>query len=168
MKRLTLLIALAACNDSSSPTEVHELGTLEYELPTGWQAKEQVAHGRRIVVWSPTTNPRKETITLVRSEPLPALAKAGAGAVSQHLASAQLALDGRFAVPTTFTSTHGLAGARIAGSFTPPGQAGVYARVHVVVVDGDSLVHVLYTAQNADAGHRTLATVLDSLKRKGA
>ncbi|MBA3398226.1 MAG: hypothetical protein H0T89_36710 [Deltaproteobacteria bacterium] len=168
MRHLGLLIALAGCNDPGRPTEIHELGTLEYELPAGWQAQEQVSHGRRIVVWSPTHNPRKETITLVRSEPLPALTKAGAAAVSQHLAAAQLALRGRFMPATTFKTSHGLAGARMEGSFTPAGVTQPYGRVHAVVVDGDSLVHVLYTAQQPDASLETFDGVLDTLQRKGA
>ncbi|MBA3394137.1 MAG: hypothetical protein H0T89_15930 [Deltaproteobacteria bacterium] len=168
MRHLVLLIALAGCNDPGRETAVHELGTLEYELPVGWQAQEQVSHGRRIVVWSPTNNPRNETITLVRSEPLPALAKAGASAVSHHLASAQLALAGRFSPATTFTSKHGFAGARTIGSFTPPGRRGAYARAHAVVVDGDSLLHVLYTSEHAGSSIDSFENLLDSLQRKGA
>ncbi len=54
------------------------------------------------------------------------------------------------------------------GSFTPAGVTQPYGRVHAVVVDGDSLVHVLYTAQQPDASLETFDGVLDTLQRKGA
>lgn len=169
MKRALFALALAACgNETAGPTEVHEIGSLEYEIPSGWQVRELSQAGRQIVEWTPADNPRKESITLVRSEPLPALAKAGVGALQQHLARAQLGLGGRFSPAERTRSKHGLDGVRLHGSFVPPGDTRTYTRAHAVFVEDDHLVHVLYTAQVGDSSHEVLAQVIDSLSRKGA
>lgn len=168
MKRAIVLLALAACGNESAPTELHEIGSLEYEMPVGWQSRDQSQSGRRIVVWTPDDNPRKESITLVRSEALPALTKAGVGALEHHLVRAQLGLAGRFSPAQVTRSKHGLAGVRLHGSFVPPSDTRTYTRAHAVFIDGEHLVHVLYTAQIADTSHETLSQVIDSLARKGA
>ena len=62
----------------------------------------------------------------------------------------------------------GLHGARIEVDFVPPGTRRVYHRVHAVIVAGDSLVHVMYTAGDPDLSFEALNLVLGSLRHKEA
>jgi hypothetical protein len=57
---------------------------------------------------------------------------------------------------------HGFSGLRVEGTFTPPNQAASYHRIHAVLVDGESLVHVLYTARDPDRDY--IEAVLDGLE----
>lgn len=45
-----------------------------------------------------------------------------------------------------------------------PGLSAHYHRVHVVLVDGAALVHVLYTARTPESGHLVLHEVLDTIQ----
>jgi hypothetical protein len=65
-------------------------------------------------------------------------------------------------------TARGLVGARVDLDFVPPGQPSRYRRVHVVLVDGSALVHVLYTAKHADVEGDAIGVVLDNLQHEGA
>jgi len=117
-----------------------------------------------IVVWTPglVDNPRKQSITLIRTPPLPAVANAEPARLAAWLADAQRAIpSGTFSPAREVTTRHGLVGARVDGRFTPEGARKSYARTHVAIGDGDTLVHVIYTAGEPDP--EVLGIVLDHL-----
>jgi hypothetical protein len=169
--RASILAAALSCaiGCASSPpaTERATLDGLAYEVPAGWQSQDLSDRRARIVVWSPASNPRKETVAVMRTAPLPALAKAGDPRIAQRLEQAQRGLpSARFSAPVRFTTKHGFAGVRVHGELVPalPGER-PYRRIHAVLVDAatSSLVHVLYTAlvPNDEA----FETVIDHLRR---
>jgi hypothetical protein len=162
------LLSLAACNSGARPVEVHELGAFEYEMPSGWHAEARTEAGRQVVEWTPKPNDHKESITLIQSEPLAAMANAGTDIVLGHLFEAQRGLGGAFDAPTLTTSKHGFKVARIEGSFTPPDRTQPYRRTHAVVIVDDRLVHIFYTAERATANRDALSAVINSFNRKGA
>jgi hypothetical protein len=163
-----LLVLLGACSSGELPTEEHQIGAFEYQMPTQWEAKARSEGGRHVVEWMPNENDDKESITIIQSEPLPAMAKAGRDVILGHLAEAQGGLAGAFGAPTLTTSKRGFKVARIEGSFTPANRTQPYQRTHAVVVAGDRLIHVLYTAEHATSNRDVLSTVVNSLHRKGA
>ena len=162
------LLALIACNFGSKPVEVHELGEFEYEMPSDWKADARNEAGRQVVEWTPKQNDRKESITLIQSEPLPAMANAGSDIVLGHLFEAQRGLGGAFDSPTLTTSKHGFKVARIEGSFTPRDRTQPFRRMHAVVIVDDRLVHIFYTAERATPKRDALSAVINSFNRKGA
>lgn len=167
IRAVAVIVVLAACADSEPAVATHVIGGLEYQLPAGWQSKDFSERGRTILTWTPEENARKESITLIRSEPLPAMSKANPAVLMHHLLEAQRGLDGAFSEPRELATKHGIKGVRVSGSFTPRGARSPYQRVHALVRDGSSLVHVLYTAHDPDSSEAVLHGVLDSLQRKG-
>jgi len=172
MTRETLLIAAliyaAGCASSPPSTEHATLDGLAYEVPAGWQSQDLSDRRARVVVWSPASNPRKESVTVIRTKPLPALAKAGDPRISQLLEQAQRGLPrAQFGMPIRFTTKHGFVGVRVHGELVPA-LAGEhpYRRIHAVLVDAatSSLVHVLYTGIIADDA--AFETVIDHLRRE--
>jgi hypothetical protein len=165
-RALLISILLASCS-GETPPERHELGTLKYAVPAEWTSRDQSEHQTKIVVWtpSPAANARKESIALMRTRELPALTKSSFAYVQHCLSEAQRGLpQAAFGITTRFKTKHGLVGARIEGDFVPAGADMPHRRMHAVVIDGNSLVHVLYTARNARP--EAFARVLDSLIRK--
>lgn len=165
MRRLVLCALLAAgCRDSPN-VEHATLDGLEYAVPAGWQMKDVSERYSKIVVWSPRDNDGKQSVTLVRTEALPAVTEAGVTHLERVLDEAQRGLPrGRFGRPIQFRTDQGFAGVRIDGEFVPTGTSLAYRRVHAVVIDGTSLVHVIYTASRANRASFDL--VLASLSRK--
>lgn len=163
-----LAVALfVACHEPSTPIELHELGELEYAMPSDWESKSRIEAGRKVVEWMPKDNSQKESIVLIYSETLPAMAKAGPTAIAPRLAEAQLALRGAFERPARFRSKSGVEGVLVDGSFIPPDQQRRYRRSHAALAAGDRMVHVLYTAERA-TNRATFTALLNSLQRKGA
>jgi hypothetical protein len=165
---LALLCCLAGCASSGS-TERATLDDLAYSVPAGWNSRDVSDRRARIIIWSPTDSTRQETVTIVRTEPLPVVAKAGLDRVAGLLEQAQRGLPrARFGAPTRFTTRHGFSGVRIEGEIASPlGDQRAYRRLHAVLVDAttSSLVHVLYTANVPDRDAFEL--VVDSLRREG-
>lgn len=163
-----LLGCLAGCASPGPATERVVLDGLAYSVPAGWTSRDLSDRRARVVVWSPADNPRKETVTIVRTEPLPLVSKAGPDRIAGLLDQAQRGLPrARFGSPARFTTRHGLAGVRIEGELVPPlDEQRPYRRLHAVLVDAttSSLVHVLYTAQSPDSNAFEL--VIDSLRRE--
>lgn len=160
-----LACLVVGCTDPEPARQVQTIGGLQFELPVDWQQTDQSERGRQIVMWTPANNPKKQSITLIRTESLDAMAKASAELHMRHLAEAQRALRGTFAPPREFTTKRGLTGVKVDGMFTPSRARGEYSRVHAVFVDGTSLTHVIFTA--AEAGDDdALQTIFDTLQRK--
>ncbi len=160
-----MLAALCGCAGSiGTELEVHKLGDVEYGIPEHWQSIDQSEHQTKIIVWRPTDNPNKESIALMRTRAMPALVNSEKHLL-KFLADAQTRLpQGHFASVANLETKRGLMGMRIEGDFVPDGVAASYHRMHAVVVDGNSLVHVVYTAR--EPNREVFNLVLDSLIRK--
>ena len=165
---LLLIVLLAACNSGQHPVEAYAIGEVEYEMPVDWKVHERHESGRLVAEWVPERNARKESITIVYSEPLPALAKAGRGHVARHLSDLQGALHGSFGAPLSVTSKGGFVGASVDGSFTPANSTKPYHRMHAALIADDRIVHVLYTAPTGVSNRELVSAVIHSLHRKGA
>ncbi len=165
---LALLGCLVGCASPGPSAERAVLDGLAYLVPAGWNSRDLSDRRARIIVWSPPDNTRKETVTIMRTEPLPRVSKAGPDRLAALLEQAQRSLpSARFGAPLRFTSKHGLAGLRIEGELVPPlGDQRPYRRLHAVLVDAttSSLVHVLYTASIPD--REAFELVIDSLRRE--
>jgi hypothetical protein len=176
MTRLSLVTALAAaigagaCGGSTAlDTDTVTLGSLTFDVPAAWQRADTQRRGVLTAEWVPADNAGKESVTVIRTELVPAVAKAGPQALTPLLRAAQQALaDVRASRVTELTTVRGMKGARIDVEFRPPGQAERYRRVHVVLVEpsGLALVHVLYTARTPSGSPSPLDVVLDTIRRE--
>lgn len=145
--------------------EAVDFDDLELVLPTGWTSKDLSEHQTKIVVFTPEDNTRRESIALVRTHDLPTAARQDFARLRKYLADAQTNMPGgKFAAVHSVRTKHGLAGVRVDGEFVPDGTRSTYRRMHAVLVDGTSLIHILYTARDANA--TTFDLVLDSLTKK--
>ena len=156
---LLLAVALVACNagidDGGEPVQ---LGTVELVPPTGWDAKDLGATTR---IWTPPSNKRRESITvIVAPKPL------GTPTHAFDLArTAQATLrDARITATTSISTNAGRSGQRLEVSFRPDGARRLYHRSHVTLVEGDQLIHVLYTAADPDPGRTALQAVVASIR----
>ena len=163
---LLALLALAACQGSERAHQHAKLGTVGYDVPEGWVKDDR---GARTTVWTPTDNDRKESITVTRADLEPALAKVGPAALAPLLLNAQGSLVGaQVSTPEPVTTALGLHGYRVAVRFTPRGAAGgTYTRVHTVLLDGATLVHVMYTAATPDLDSEALKMAIDTARVEG-
>jgi hypothetical protein len=161
-----VLAALAACgSDETLPREQARLASLAFDVPADWTRSDSSRRGVATAEWQPADNDRKEAITVIRTKLSPAVAKAGANALDAYLVASQRALpDARTSRPQPVVTPRGLAGRRIDVDFIPSGQQDRYRRVHVVLTDGDALVHVLYTAKHLDPALTALDLVLSNLR----
>lgn len=160
-------LGLSACNDTTVSSQHAEVGSLRFDVPTGWKPSTMTEHGLLTGVWtpSPTANARKESIAIMRTERSPLVATAGASALEPLLTRAQKALpDAKLSPIVPVKTRHGLRGFRIDVDYVPAGSHEHYHRVHVVLLDGKALVHVLYTARDPDARRAVLDEVLDTIR----
>jgi hypothetical protein len=159
------IAALAASCNSERTIDFATLDGVSYAVPTGWNSRPLSDHRIAMVEWIPEDNDAKESVTITRTSPRPAIAKAGAPQIERLLAQAQTSLPkGTFAAPSRLRTEHGFMGARLEGTFVPSGQTEPYQRIHGVFVDGDALVHVVYTAKVPD--REVFEIVVNSLTRK--
>jgi hypothetical protein len=163
MIRVAIVVALVACSSSSPSGDAASLHSFEFAVPSGWTKQDRSAGARNIAEWTPTENDAKESITVIAS-PARALS---ADKVRDLLAKAQHGLSSAaFLPPAPFTTQQGFTGYRIEGVFVPAGQTARYRRIHAAVLAGHTIVHVLYTAKDAEPENFDL--VVDNLVRKGA
>jgi hypothetical protein len=154
--------ALAACSSSGDADEpTVTVGDVALAPPSGWQVKELGANTR---VWTPATNPRKESITVIVGPSL-------IGNPSRALAATRTALgrlhDARVAAESAVTTTSGLTGERFDLTFRPDAAIDHrYGRSHVVLIVGDHPVHVIYTASTPDPDHVALDRALASIRKE--
>lgn len=159
-----LVLALAGCASSGTSLESAKIETLDYSVPSGWTSRNLSVFQRPTFEWKPEgDNERKESLVVSRVS-LPALTvEKNRGYLRRNLVEASNQLpEARFSSPTSFVTRGGLRGMRVEGSFKPPSQAGSYHRTHAVLVDGTSIVHVLYTARDPDREH--IEAVLDGFR----
>jgi hypothetical protein len=171
VKAISLTITLAAfaasCGSSGPSIDFASVGNLSYAVPSGWQSRDLSDRRVTVVEWAPRDNETKESVTIMRTSPRPAVAKAGPAHVEQLLAQAQSSLPkGSFSKPSRFRTPNGFVGVRVDGDFVPVGQTQAYQRTHAVLVDGETFLHVLYTARVADRD--AFEIVVNSFKHKGA
>jgi hypothetical protein len=163
---LVFALLLGGCTGREPDTQRVSFGPLDVALPAGWTPSQQTATK---TTWAPPDNVRKESLSLTRTPPREALAKAGPEGIERFLVDAQKSLPGAsFGMPTRFTTASGMVGVSIEGEFVPAGGKR-YRRVHAVLVDGvgdGALVHAVYTAAEPDS--QPMRVVLDSIQRKGA
>lgn len=163
-----LVLAVSACGDESITTQSAKLGRISFEIPAEWDRHDANRRSVEISEWTPDENSRKESITVIRSQTSPAVAKAGVPALMPLLAEAQKSLSNvRASRASQVTTARGLIGARIELDFVPPGSKNSYHRIHAVFVDGTgALVHVLYTARKPSS--KAFEVVLNTLHTEEA
>src|SRR6185503_16947036 len=129
----------------------------------GWNRTDTRLRDSSTALWSPTDNDRKEAVVVIRSR-RPSTANADAATLERLLISAQRSLpQARIGNVTPFTSEQGIAGVRVEVDFVPQGLRNAYHRVHVILIDGEDVLTVLYTARDPDASLAALNLVLGSL-----
>jgi hypothetical protein len=167
-RALLLLGVLASCG--SPPTaQLATIDDLQYAIYTDWESRDHSTRQRQQIEWTPNENEGKESISVLRTA-RPGVTSGGSlrgiERVEQLLDQAQRSLRGQFSRPARFRTQHGFAGVRVEGEFLPPGRSDRYRRIHAVLVDGDALVHVIYTARKPE--RRVFDIVIESLRRRGA
>jgi hypothetical protein len=152
------------CGSDAIPTQNVQVASLAFDVPAEWERHDANRHSVEISEWAPDENPRKESITVIRTQTSPAVAKVGVPALEPLLAASQRSLPNvRASAVKRLTTVQGLAAARIELDFVPPGTTSSYHRIHAVFVDRTgALVHLLYTAQRPNA--QTFETVLNSVR----
>jgi len=162
------LLAASACSDDSIATQNVQIASLSFDVPAEWERHDANRREVEISEWTPDENPRRESITIIRSRTSPAVANAGVPALTPLLAESQKSLANvRASRVTSVTTARGLSGARIDLDFVPSGAKSSYHRIHAVFVDRTgALVHVLYTARQPNA--KAFDLVLDSLRSEEA
>jgi hypothetical protein len=161
---IPVALLLSACYSAGTPIDHVSIAEVDLAVPTGWVRADNAREPSR-AEWRPLENPGKESLTVTRSRPVEALAKAGPSVVEGLLRDAQQALpNASFGAPAQFVTSNGLAGVKVEGVFHPAGQEQDYRRVHAVVVDRTSLIHVVYTA--VDASSEPMAIALEYLRSR--
>ena len=155
---LACLLLMTACADRDRDVTTAQLGNVEYAVPDGWDMHDASQNASTILVWTPATNPRKQSVTIIRTQPMPAMARADESRLAATLGETM------HQPAKPFRTKQGIAGVRVDGRFTPPGTQATYARSHMVFADGDTLVHVIYTS--ADPDREVFDLVIDHLARK--
>lgn len=169
MKHLAclVLVTMPACSSDSIETQSVEVASVAFDVPATWQRHDANRRGVAIAEWIPDENGRKESVTVIRTETSPAVAKAGTASVEPLLIAAQKSLANvRASRVKRVTTARGMSGARVDIEFVPSGLEDRYHRTHVVLVDGSALVHVLYTARAPNAA--VLELVLASIHHEEA
>ncbi len=171
-----MLVAIAGatasgCWESSTPVRSGDpvrLGDVAFDVPAGWHRTDMNHPGALVSVWVPDVekNPRKESITVIRSELVQPLDD---GRLEKLVSGAQIAFAGaKTSKVITRTTDAGLVGYQVDVEFTPQSGKDRYRRTHVVLRDHGRLVHVMYTARTPDPERDGLETVLSTLRHEEA
>jgi len=145
------------------------LGGYAFDVPADWHRSDAKAARATTATWTPDVegNDAKESLVVIRTQLTPALETAGMPYLEHLLADAQHELpqfQPTHAV-TTFSTTRNLSGARVEVDFVPAGKKRTYHRVHALLLDGNSLIHVLYTAARPDYRQDAFNAVVNSVHR---
>ena len=161
---------VASCSPSSSRMhhQPARITNFSYDAPDGWTQHESRGARSVTTMWTPEDNDRKESVVIIRTTLQPVLAKAGLTGIMRQLAAAQQELPHVVVSSEVrdFTTSTGLGGLRLEDEFVPPGQALQYHRAHAVLVDGNDLIHVLYTARDEESQEQAFNMVVNSLRRE--
>jgi hypothetical protein len=156
-------VVAASCSSSSSTQHI-SFARLSFDLPTEWQKIDTSRRDVATATWAPEDNASAESIVVIRTELAPTLSHADPATFASLLEEAQASLDEVHATPARPVRTaHGLSGMRIDLDYEPTGLYVPYHRVHVALIDGSSVIHVLYTAREPDPKLAVLEAVLASI-----
>ena len=162
MRRPLMFLVLAVgCSTRAPAGDRMTLDGVGFEVPSSWRRADTHMRGVTTSVFTPEENPAHESLTIIRTQRGVPVAHGSEADVLRLLATAESLPGAQTRPATPITTNHGMRGARVDLDYVPPGQSQSYHRVHVVVLDGDALVHVLYTAQTPDAD--AIALVLSTL-----
>jgi hypothetical protein len=159
---LIAFVMTISCGTTSSSKQHVQLAHLGFDVPSDWKNADTKQRGLVTSVWTPEDNDQKESIVVIRSDRNPEVARADSQTLARLLSSAQAA-GAKVSATAPITTQQGLSGVRIEVDYVPPGLSKTYHRVHVVLVNGDSLVHVFYTARSPDSGLAAFTMVLSSI-----
>lgn len=164
-------IALVAGCSSSPATQAARLDKVAFDVPVEWKRTDTTVEKLRAVVWTPETNARKESVTVIRTERTDPSRFDERTSLRRLLVSAHAGTGTLRASPVTDVVTEqGLTGSRIEADILAGPQNQRYRRVHVVLVDGagpsPALIHVIYTAANPDRDLTELNLVLRTVRRE--
>ena len=165
-RALLIVLGVVGCATSEPiASRTEHLGSLVFDVPADWARADYGNYGMQTSVWTPLQNERKESISVLRVER--AAQKVKGAALEQLVEAAQGVLHDAHVVKTErFTTDRGVSGARTTLSFVPRGTATAYQRVHATFVDGDALVHVVYTAVDPDPTAEPFTLVLESVRHE--
>jgi hypothetical protein len=162
--RPAILFALLAACQSSPSTERATIADLELEIPTGWTRRTLSNPSREMVEWRSPDDDR-DALTVIRTDERPMFA-GDLEVLERHLVKAQSTLrDGAFSSVTRFTTTSGMQGFQLSGSFVPPGAQQRHARIHAVIVHGSRLVHVIFTSPSRELDTETFTIARNTLRK---
>jgi hypothetical protein len=164
--RFLLLAFILGCSSSSPSEPTQTLGDLEYApLPSSWNHRDTKEISRLVSRWTPEENNNKESISIIRTGAPANVKSATPAQLEAMLADAQRSLSApSVRVPTMAKTKQGLQEIEIVADFVPPGLKDSYHRVHAMIVDGDVLIHVLYTARTPDPELAMFHQVVDSIR----
>jgi len=165
-----LLVLLAACATSDSiEKQSAKLGGYAYEAPASWHGADTREPRSVTTSWAPSAedNAHKESLVVIRTQLDPALAKAGVPEVERLLIAAQRELPHLHlaGATTKFVTDKGLTALRLDSEFVPPGLTATYHRTHVALLDGTTLIHLIYTTTDLSTEGQALVLVLQSIHR---
>ena len=164
-----IIVAAASCGRRAPSTQHVSLGGLGYEMQDGWQRAVTEQRGVVTAIFTPEDNGHKESVTVIRTRRRPATAHAGAAAIEKLLARAEgVEIGARASAVSRITTPSGLSGAQIEVDFQPTNLRATCHRVHVVLVSGQDLIHVMYTAADPDDGRAVFDRVLHTISREEA
>ena len=153
-----------SCSSMAKSRQRFEFAQLTFEMPGDWQHSDRVFKGVATTIWMPEENDHKESISVIRSELAPAMEHASPSQLADLLAHAESFADAKVSPPQAVMTASGFSGARVEVDYVPQGQREHYRRVHVVLLDHASIIHVLYTAKQADPQLTALNTVLGTIR----
>lgn len=169
MKRGFLILGFAACtsSQSSTPEALREkLGDIDYEPVANWKHHDTHEISREVSRWVPDNNPGKESITIIRAEAREELQDASPAKLQELLATAQATLPSpALGQPKILKTKQALNGVEMSADFVPMGLHTSYHRQHAMIIDGNAVVHVLYTAKTPDPDLSSFRQVVDSIHR---
>lgn len=169
MRCLALCWFIAACSSSSpdGPLKAADtLADLHYTGPAGWSHKDTKEISRSVARWIPDDNARKESISIIRAGTHGPVGEVRLASLESVLAHAQNTLPSpALSHPSLGHTKQNLQEVEITADFVPTGMNVSYHRVHAMIVDGDVLIHVLYTARTPDPSLTMFRQVVDTIRR---
>lgn len=167
-RSLGLAIALVSASCSSTSRQKVEFARLQFEMPAEWQHHDETFKGVATTMWTPEDNAdAKESLIVIRTEMVSTLEHTSEAQLAALLENAQESTGARVSPVVAVTTASGFTGARAEADYVPPGLSERYHRVHIILVDGGSLLHVLYTAKRPDPQLSALNTVLATIREGG-
>jgi hypothetical protein len=162
-------LASAACIRPHDEVQEAKLGDLRFNVPLHWTHTDST-RPRLSSLWVPEDNPHKESVEVVETPLGPGLGDGhNLSQLEDALEHAQISLpQAHVGSPMSFITASGQAATMLSADFVPQGASKPYRRLHAMIVDGKSVIHVLYTAAVADDNATAFQTVLQTIHHQGA